>query len=368
MKCSQLNNLNFKGYDARHLNAVLVTDTGVGGGISRELKEIGQKSNFDVLVLTKDGVTNISQTNNIPAVNASPPWIQDYVLFTPNNKILIDGMRLKFLEPLLKFFKRTVYPICDYLKGGNIFFVKSGNKTELLVGKDDMTRNFLLSQEKGREAIKDIFGIDKIISVPQMDFHLDLSIRPLDKKRVLIADDNMMLKILKQGAEKVQKAAEKEDDDFSKKSYELLAKKISDYGDDFEKQMKVKKGAKTEDVEAVLKDNGYEVIRVPGRMYYVKDRETNHLVNFMNAIVTINDKGELVYITNKNSADTTYFGIDEKLAEKIGFSIENEFKESLKPYVKPENVYFVKGLCGEIQGGLEHAHGGIHCLTTEIPN
>lgn len=47
---------------------------------------------------------------------------------------------------------------------------------------------------------------DKIHIIPQADFHLDLFIRPLKDKKVLIADDEMMLQILNKGFKKIQEA------------------------------------------------------------------------------------------------------------------------------------------------------------------
>jgi hypothetical protein len=39
--------------------------------------------------------------------------------------------------------------------------------------------------------------------LPQMDYHLDLFIRPLDKKRILVADDRKTLNVLKEGVQKL---------------------------------------------------------------------------------------------------------------------------------------------------------------------
>ena len=48
-----------------------------------------------------------------------------------------------------------------------------------------------------------MYSCDKMTILPQMDYHLDLFIRPLDKKRVLVADDRKTLDVLKDGFQKL---------------------------------------------------------------------------------------------------------------------------------------------------------------------
>ena len=63
-----------------------------------------------------------------------------------------------------------------------------------------------------------------------------------------------------------------------------------------------------------------------------------------------------------------------KLAKELGLDFEDKFKESVKNYIKPDNVYFIEGgsgkdpkICDNIAQILEETHGGIHCLCAEIP-
>ena len=87
----------------------------------------------------------------------------------------------------------------------------------------------------------------------------------------------------------------------------------------------------------------------------------------MNANVCKNKDGELVYITNKANVEFR-LGVPKDLAEKIGFSFEEEFKKYLAPYVKPEHVYFVRGKNDFIVNELLFDYqGGIHCMCSEIP-
>ena len=64
--------------------------------------------------------------------------------------------------------------------------------------------------------LQENFGVKKITFLPQMDYHLDLFIRPLDNKRVLLTDDSLTLKMLETGICKFEEAI-KNCKDFNKK-------------------------------------------------------------------------------------------------------------------------------------------------------
>jgi hypothetical protein len=84
--------------------------------------------------------------------------------------------------------------------------------------------------------------------------------------------------------------------------------------------------------------------------------------NFSNAIVTEKD-GELVYITNEALLDDE-IGLTEDIINKIGFSTKQYFMDSIKEFVKPENIHFIsKDTTKELFKYL----GGIHCTGAEIP-
>lgn len=86
----------------------------------------------------------------------------------------------------------------------------------------------------------------------------------------------------------------------------------------------------------------------------------------MNAIVHEKSDGELVYITNKSVLDE-FCGITPEVSEKLNFSFEKMFENCVKEYVKPENIHYISS-DGYIPTLLERdCHGGIHCLTAEVP-
>ena len=264
------------------------------------------------------------------------------------------------------------------------------------------------------EGAKSILGVDKIEYIPQMDFHIDLFVRPLDNKRILLTDDSLTIKAFNKGIKSIQKLLKKEPE---KTELLIIKENLDKELTKFKKSVLNNAQAPREDVKDILENNGFQVIGVPGRIYqtfpepediqitedYIREvsnkkskkldflpmfseellsfyprvskeksiqpeeQQLTHLLNYMNAIITKNKKGEMVYISNKSDFDKR-IGLTPEIIKESGFSFEKEFVNSLKPYIKEENVYFVEGKAGEIQDSLENLAGGIHCLTTEMPN
>ena len=48
-----------------------------------------------------------------------------------------------------------------------------------------------------------MYSTDKVFVLPQMDYYLDLFIELLGNKRVLLADDDMALEVLKNNMQKI---------------------------------------------------------------------------------------------------------------------------------------------------------------------
>ena len=215
-----------------------------------------------------------------------------------------------------------------------------------------------------------MFSCDKITILPQMDYHLDLFIRPLDKKRILVADDNKTLEILEEGFQK-----------FHKYILSLEPQERTKYNEAFanftSKLIKIKKEVESnnlpnsETICSDLRKSGYKPILVPARIYNVlneKDEQSlQHICNYINANVFKNKKNELVYITNKSNIDSM-LGLTEDISEKIDFSFEKSFINSLSKYIKPSKIYFIKGNNNFVANEmLTFYQGGIHGTCTEIP-
>ena len=87
-----------------------------------------------------------------------------------------------------------------------------------------------------------------------------------------------------------------------------------------------------------------------------------YLNNFSNAIVT-EKNNELVYITHEALLDDE-IGLTDDIIKKIGFSTKQYFIDSIKDFVKPENIHFIsKASTKELFKYL----GGVHCIGAEIP-
>ena len=253
----------------------------------------------------------------------------------------------------------------DFIKGGNVFFIKHKGKNKLLLG----------SYEDIQKAEK-LFKNKNIIQIPQADYHLDLFIKPLKNGVVLVADDNLTLAIMKKAAGKLKLLAEQNEGNSKYfESLELLNERISKMQSAHDNTVY----NNTEEVIETLQNNGFTAVRVPGRVYYNPEEmyyddshpafHFSNKLNYMNSIVHEKENGELVYITNKSKL-CEKLGLNPETAKRIGLDMESNFKNAVKDYIPKRNIYFVSG--GEnfdenIQFFLEAKNGGIHCLTCEVP-
>lgn len=371
MNIQPITQQSFKGYDARPLKGFLMSLN--CRGIADEMAAIGKKENFKIFTAYDPNRGGTGEF--IPPYKKSTDglWVQDFWMIVKNKLMVFDcdkrsesiknffNLKYDFTEKIMRKteeftslnsrLKELVTRVFEdpaymsefntkqmmirelqdkaHIAGGNIFIVKNGNKDEVLVGEDEL-ENYSLDEIGG------MYCADKVVALPQMDFHLDLFIRPLDKKRILLADDDLTL--------------------------ELLKKHSSKYTGRFEYEMECNDLAKADEVAKILEENDYEVIRVPGRVY-IEGLNTldgrsylSHRCNYINANVIKNPDGDLVYITNKSDIN-----------KKVGFDFEGEFIKSISPYVKKEKVYFIQGKDNFVaRKMLRNYHGGIHCACTEV--
>lgn len=397
MNIQPMSNTNFQGYDARHLRGFLMSSN--CEGIADEMFKIGKEEGFKIFSPYGENVLKCcAEVLPRKTQNDNKLWAQDYwtitkeKIFSLNPDFITDSIK-KFFN--LRYdltqkvtretpeFKRINYDVWNlfsdlstketenfqdifiqkkeelnnrlhkaHISGGNLFIFKDGNEDSIIVGQDEL-------EKFDTDEIQGMYGAKNVIVLPQMDYHLDLFIRPLDNKRVLLADDKLTIDILKQGLEKIPK-----DDE----CYGVLNNFIKN----FQENIKLNNKPQSEEVEKILTDNGFEVIKVPARIYETKTDENDsvylkHFCNYINANTLINKNGNLVYITNKSSVDEQ-LGLTPAFIEKIGFSFEQCFIDSISKYIKPEHIYFVDGennFISEIM--LTEYQGGIHCVCSEIP-
>lgn len=396
----------FKGYDARPLKALYLSSPKKELGL--ELERIGKKAGFDVFIPSGRTLLKASEAKYAYADLSNSPWAQDIATISPKKKIITNEYYDDFADNLSR--KLGLYKDFDreIPQGGNMYYIKDTDGKDILLAGQDAQKSI-----NKLEGAKSVLGVDKIEYIPQMDYHIDLFVRPLDNKRILLTDDSLTIKAFNKGIKSIQKLLKKE----PKKTELLVVKENLDKElNKFKKSVLNNVQAPREDVKDILENKGFQVIGVPGRIYqtfpepedieiaeeYIseasnkkskklaflplfpeellsfypcaakeksiksEEQQLTHSLNFMNAIITKNKKGEMVYISNKSDFDKR-IGLTPEIIKESGFSFEKEFVNSLKPYIKEENIYFVEGKNGEIQDSLENLAGGIHCLTTEIP-
>lgn len=257
-----------------------------------------------------------------------------------------------------------------HLRGGNYFITKNkSGEDEVLIGADEL-------KKFNEEQIQQMLKVDKIHVIPQMDYHMDLYLRPLDNGKILIADDKLTKQMLAEGFNKIQEAAlklqvQKRPEELRKLEKPFVQTGV--YTNGIDDVVKSNNFAQTEETAKVLEDAGFDVIRVPGRLYETRTSGLKngvfliHLFNFMNANVLPNKNGELVYITNKSNIDEEVFGITPEIEKLTGFSVQKSFVQAIKPYIKPENIYFISGDNNIMSENLKSYQGGIHCMCSEVP-
>ena len=396
---------NFKGYDARHLHGFIMGQN--PHGIASEMMSIGKKENFKLLLLSRDKThfTDKIDFQKSSDIN-SELWAQDIwtiakgKLFSLDFNKQADFIRESFglkkdltqivmrnqadyknamaelykISPLYKedpeCFSKLYADLYNkrhdtHIPGGNMYLVKiAEDKEGLLVGRDEL-------KKFTKDEIQTMYGASRLTSLPQMDYHVDLFIRPLDNKRILLADDNLTIKCMQNMLDKLIEY-KKNLTFFKKFKYKMVERNLRFKINEFNHEIKKNNLPQTEEVEKILEKSGYKVIRVPGRIYNCEfdcDRNItlHHDCNYINAHTFKNKNNKLVYITNKSDFDRE-IGLTEKAVKEIGISFEKEFINSISSYIKPEHIYFIEGENGFVQNEMLPKYlGGIHCAAAEIP-
>ncbi len=358
----------FKGYDARPLSAVVmsINDEPKSFNIIKQMSQIGEREGFKVFFInqSKNLYTNLDNIKKFfkICIPDFSKWAQDIAVITPSNKILYNDIineNTCFAKKLSTL--TNAKPLkCDRpIEGGNLFFTKNNDSNELLVGEKEI-------QKIDTETLKQRYNVSKVIPIPQADFHLDMFIRPLNNRQVLVADDRLTIQAIKQAIDNFHKCKDKT----TLAELNKIKNKLKALLKNFQNDVKYGKNPKADEIAAVLRENHYQPIFVPGRLYYtipgcIED-DLVHYLNYMNAIVHQNKDGELVFITNKSKLNNDY-GITPEISEQIGFDFEKMFIKSVEPYIKKENIYFIEGTQNKIAELLQKEGGGIHCLCNEIP-
>ena len=384
--CYQYNNTNFnykqtfKGCDARPLKAVVAgnyrsicqSDYRNWLKVLKEISEIfAKEKNIDCLIMDQDGTHPVKSF--LDAINYTKDgridqwhrylWMQDYITISPNKKMCAESFN-KYDESFANDFGLIPCSVDRHVAGGNLFFVNNGNEDILLIGNHILKR----FNEKQLNELKETFNIEKCYTISQPDFHIDLGIRPLNNKNILVNDSEMMIEILKQYILKAKDYLLINPNDSSvQKVLQNLKMALKRHSSNIKKSNLVDANQLSRELTAL----GFNPIRVPAALVndFVRGNDWNHFshyvydANFMNSIIHERPDKSLLYLTNQ-PIDTICTDAESCLgAKKIGFDLKTIFEEAVKEYINKSNIHYLS-----TQEMLKNRSGGLHCMFAEVPN
>ena len=363
------NNISFQGYDARPLKGIFTRDGGFGKsfyGLAAQTAEILNREGVDVFIQTPKKILKNDFSDIKPNFSNFWPWVQDRLAFFPNKTVESKYLTLEDtnLNDIKEMFRLPIKEIGNHIEGGNYFFIKDGDNDVVLLGNEELCL-------KKSKSIKEFFGKYKVITLSQPDFHLDLSIRPLNNKRILVNDPKMLMKELNNGIKRAKGVYAKEKDPQLK----TVIRKLSYLKDEIlESNQEYDTLNKYKTLQQELKYNKFNVIKVPGLIIKPGNgvvagqplflADIKYKMNFMNAIVHERADKSLVYVAGKSVLDEQ-LGLTPEIAEKIDFSFERIFKKSLNEIIAEDDIHFVGDKT--ISNILKNNYGSVHCLFAEIP-
>ena len=362
---NKIESLNFKGFEARKLQGIITNGCYGDEKLIKELEEIA-KQNGLILYNSSSAVL---------------PWVQDRTFINSKGKVFGSDL------PACEFSKfkglDTEGTNLTFYDGGNYFQVKNKNgETLLLSGAVNFLPDDICEVGSGfhhGKFDKD-FCCDRIVKVPQADFHLDLFLTPIGDNKILLCDDDLTIQYIEK---MLQNAKKYLSDEKGKQILKSRLKILSEELEGFLQQFKINKYildsairnksndslSSLSDVEKVLKDEGFEVIKVPARIYSygynAGGYSLSHDLNYANAVTFKNNENEVVILTNKSRLNRQ-FGITPEISDILGTDFEKMFLDSVDGYVKPENIFFLEGR--RLPEELKNSKGGLHCISLEIPD
>ncbi len=257
-----------------------------------------------------------------------------------------------------------------YLEGGNVLntLTKDG-EPGAIIGEESIKYSMIklglddseASVNIAKKQIAEELGIEEknVTYIPQFDFHIDMFYRPLNNGQIGIPDYEAGIKILETFIQDINKKLEASSETTEAAGILLEEKKnLENRKQEYLKLIgKLKEMAsKTEeiaaDAENKLKEQGYEIIKIPCFTEIDKGEDptpnatgVENPINYMNAICGTSAKtGEKFYITNTSGDDNLDAYMETFLKDTVGFD---------KIYFAPTKKYL-------------SALGGIDCLTKEL--
>ena len=347
---------NFKGHEAKPLEAIVV-----------QSKCYGAEKIFEQM----EAIANQYKVKVIKAPQNTSPWIQDDMIVTHDKRVTGYNEELEelFKEYNLTYFKAPHKGRFSIgAEGGNLFFVTDRNGKNVLITSKMLTDKSIIGFENQ-------YNVDRIIELPKADYHADLFITPIGDNKILVANDNLMLKNIEKMVQQITSFIYFNPNDKDVESLKQTREKLKELEEEFRKNKNsFAYNYADELIASDLKKEGFEVIKVPSRIYECERHNdipplslTRRKLNYSNAITFKTENNETVFITGKSELDKE-LGITEEISKKVGIGFEKAFRDSIKPHIKPEHTYFIEGseyyTIGEI---LYNNAGGLHCMCVEIP-
>lgn len=359
------NNVNFKGYDAIKLRGFYMQGliSAPEKRIFNEMKQIATREGLDLFINQNNKKISRNIANNIKKDNLLSIWGQDRKAFVKkgNTPTILWNAE----ETLLN--KGTCNILGNYAIESKRAFPRGGN---YYIGYKDNGEKWLLMNSidvydedtykkwgdlPTARMLPEIFDIkpENIYYIKEFFRDLDDSIRPIGYPFVLVNDYNETAKNI----EKLEKKFPN-----SNKIITRLKEHIPASMDCF-----------LEDKIRTLQNHGFIPIRI-GALY-------EEGINFINALAFKNNNDNISYITNSTKGSYPELEYLERL-----------FEEDIKQKVPNlEHIYFVSGgkpkqpaqtssvvfrinfshgfdKDNAIMDILADRHGGIHCMTAEIPD
>ena len=360
--------VSFTGYDVTRLKGLYMQGMRTRGerNIFRELRGVLKKEGLDVFLNnTNARLSDRFETDGNLIDKALSIWGQDRKAFVLNSK----GKQVLWntTEPLMKqedLGKLSDFEIhaAKYIPRGGDYYLGLNKKNErwLLVNSKmiyDQNAFERFADAPTDEILTQIFDVKpkNICKLDILGEDLDEVVRPIGYPYILVNDFDKSKELLAE----IHKAYPK--DYFTQ--WDLLAY--------IEKKSKnIFPFETTETICNILKNFGFKPIRIGGRF--------NETINFLNAIAFRNSKGKITYISNSTRKAEPPVEFLEKLFDR---ELRKSVPEISDTYYicggkrTPEEIFQAKnsiynnGLSNRnvIMDILANRHGGIHCMSAEIP-
>ena len=375
MKVSNLsiysNKVTFNGYDAIPLNGFYMqglTKT-VEQNIFNEMKAIAEKEKLELYL----NPNNKKISNSMPKFFEIDPTLS---IWAQDNKAFVENYRGK---QILCSSKEKILPSSEHIvlgnyetniakfmpRGGDYYLGYKGNNEKWL-----LINGFCVADKNSFEQIGDnptedilckIFGIkpENIFKLNIFGNDLDEIVRPIGFPYILVNDYNKSAAMLNKMKEAYPEANE---------SYDLM----NDY---IKNRMASDEDLKLDPdyICKKLEEYGFKPIRIGASF--------SQSINFINAIALKNNNNKITYITNStkhSSPELEYLEqlFDNELRKRVediettyyvSGGINNEKQnEDVGIFSKILSIHSMPKENG-IMNILANRHGGIHCMTAEIP-